>query len=184
VNYLLKVITRRKSHRRDLNLRPTGYRSRSRHANHSVTALPRMSFYKAFESLNQFFTSVMSAKNVYWSRESKKSKRCTCWTKWAALWRLYDRYSYCSESYLVNLGDVFATSSSVCWEYNEFCINCLPHACSDWSRVIYSAMASSLFLRQRALHAIFHDGFWKSDYDFLIVFLSNFLSTLHAWFPR
>jgi len=33
---------------------------------------------------------------------------------------------------------------------------------------------SSWFIHQGALHAIFHDGFWKSDHDFLIVIHSNF----------
>jgi len=42
-------------------------------------------------------------------------------------------------------------------------------------------MMSSLFRRQWALHAFFHDGFWKSDYDFLIVILSNFVSPLHGF---
>jgi len=35
-------------------------------------------------------------------------------------------------------------------------------------------MTSSWFGRQEALHANFHDGFWKSDRNCLIVFHSNF----------
>jgi len=35
-------------------------------------------------------------------------------------------------------------------------------------------MTSSWFLRQGALHAIFHDGFWKSDHDFILVVNGNF----------
>jgi len=31
------------------------------------------------------------------------------------------------------------------------------------------------------LHAIFHDGFWKCDYDFLIAFHSKFLSGMHGF---
>jgi len=42
-------------------------------------------------------------------------------------------------------------------------------------------MTSSWFLRQGALHAIYHDGFWKSDHDFLISFHSNFLVTMHGF---
>jgi len=30
-------------------------------------------------------------------------------------------------------------------------------------------------------HAILHDGFWKIDFDFLIVFHSNFLSSMHGF---
>jgi len=39
-------------------------------------------------------------------------------------------------------------------------------------------MTSSWFGSQGALHAIFHDGFWKSDHNFLIVFHSNFVSEM------
>jgi len=42
-------------------------------------------------------------------------------------------------------------------------------------------MTSSWFFRLGALHAILHDGFWKSDYDFLIAFRSNFLSAMHGF---
>jgi len=37
-------------------------------------------------------------------------------------------------------------------------------------------MTSSSVLRQEALHSHVHEGFWRSDHDFLIEFLSNFLS--------
>jgi len=40
---------------------------------------------------------------------------------------------------------------------------------------------SSWFLRQGALHAISHDGFWKSDHDFLIAFYSNFLTAMYGF---
>jgi len=36
-------------------------------------------------------------------------------------------------------------------------------------------MTSSWFIRKMALQAIFHDGFWKSDHDFLITLHINFL---------
>jgi len=42
-------------------------------------------------------------------------------------------------------------------------------------------MTSSWFLRQGALHAILHDGFWKSAYNFLIAFHNNFLSGMHGF---
>jgi len=43
-------------------------------------------------------------------------------------------------------------------------------------------MTSSWLRRQRALNAIFHDGFWKSDHvDFLIVIHINFLSEMHGF---
>jgi len=32
-----------------------------------------------------------------------------------------------------------------------------------------------------ALPAKFHDGFWKSDHDFLIAFHTNFLSRMHGF---
>jgi len=32
-----------------------------------------------------------------------------------------------------------------------------------------------------ALPANFHDGFWKSDHDFLIAFYTNFLSRMHGF---
>jgi len=40
---------------------------------------------------------------------------------------------------------------------------------------------SSWFLRHVSLYAILHDGFWKSDYDFLRVFPSNFLFGMHGF---
>jgi len=42
-------------------------------------------------------------------------------------------------------------------------------------------ITSSLFGRQRALHAIFHDGFRKSDHNFLLVFHNNILSGMHGF---
>jgi len=42
-------------------------------------------------------------------------------------------------------------------------------------------MTLSWFLRQGSLHAILHDGFCKSDHDFLIAFHSNFLSVMHGF---
>jgi len=42
-------------------------------------------------------------------------------------------------------------------------------------------ITSSWFRRQGANQAIFHDGFCKSDYDFLIVFHSNCLSEMHGF---
>jgi len=42
-------------------------------------------------------------------------------------------------------------------------------------------MRSSPVLRQGALHALIHEGFWKSDHDFLKVFHCNFLSGMHAF---
>jgi len=42
-------------------------------------------------------------------------------------------------------------------------------------------MTSSLFLRQGALSANFHDAFWKSDHYFLLVFHSNFLCGMRSF---
>jgi len=42
-------------------------------------------------------------------------------------------------------------------------------------------MTSLSVLRQGALQAIFHDVFWKTDHDFLIVIHSNFLSGMHGF---
>jgi len=42
-------------------------------------------------------------------------------------------------------------------------------------------MASSSVHRQGALHAIIHDGFWKSDDDLPIAFHSKFLSGMHGF---
>jgi len=44
-----------------------------------------------------------------------------------------------------------------------------------------SDITSSWFRRQGALQAIFHDGFRKSAYDFLIAFHSNFLYGMHGF---
>jgi len=45
-------------------------------------------------------------------------------------------------------------------------------------------MPSSWFGRQGALHAIFHDEFWKSDHNFLIMFHSNFFSGMHGFWDN
>jgi len=42
-------------------------------------------------------------------------------------------------------------------------------------------MTSSSVLRQGTLHAIFHDGFCKSDHDFPIAFHSKLLSGMHGF---
>jgi len=42
-----------------------------------------------------------------------------------------------------------------------------------------SNITSSSVLRQAALQAIFQDGYWKSEHDFLIVIHGNFLSGMH-----
>jgi len=42
-------------------------------------------------------------------------------------------------------------------------------------------MTSSSVLRLRALYVLCHDGFWKSDHDFLIAFHSNFSSEMHSF---
>jgi len=42
-------------------------------------------------------------------------------------------------------------------------------------------MTSSWFRHEGTLHAFFHDGFWKSDHDFLIVIHSNCLSAMHGF---
>jgi len=42
-------------------------------------------------------------------------------------------------------------------------------------------MTSSSVLRQGALHAIFYDGFWKSDHDFPIASHSKFVSEMHGF---
>jgi len=41
-------------------------------------------------------------------------------------------------------------------------------------------ITSSWFGRQGTLHAIFHDGFWKRDCDFIIVFHGNVFSGIHG----
>jgi len=45
-------------------------------------------------------------------------------------------------------------------------------------------MTSSGFLRQGARHDILHDGYWKSDLDFLIVIHSKFLSAMHGFWDN
>jgi len=42
-------------------------------------------------------------------------------------------------------------------------------------------MTSFTALRQEALPAIFHDGFWNRDHDCLIVIHSNHLSGIHGF---
>jgi len=48
------------------------------------------------------------------------------------------------------------------------------HGFRDNEVLLQADMTSSWFLRQGALHAIFHDGFWKSDHDFQLVVNVNF----------
>jgi len=45
-------------------------------------------------------------------------------------------------------------------------------------------MTSLWFLHHGAPHAILHDGFWKSDLDFLIAFYSYFLSVMHGFWDN
>jgi len=40
-------------------------------------------------------------------------------------------------------------------------------------------MTSLWLLRQWALRSIFHEGFWKTDQDFMIMIHSNFLAVMH-----
>jgi len=42
-------------------------------------------------------------------------------------------------------------------------------------------MTSSPVLRQGALHLHVHDGFWRSDHDFLIASRSNVLFGMHSF---
>jgi len=42
-------------------------------------------------------------------------------------------------------------------------------------------MTSSWFLRLGALQMIIHDGFWKSEHDFMIVIQTNFLFMMHGF---
>jgi len=49
---------------------------------------------------------------------------------------------------------------------------CKPDIMSRW------------FLRLGALPVNFHDGFWKSDHDFLIAFRTNFLSRMHGFWDN
>jgi len=60
-----------------------------------------------------------------------------------------------------------------------FCLGCMVSEITMF--YCKKDMTSSWFLRQGALHAIFLDGFWKSDYDFLIAFYSNLLSLMHGF---
>jgi len=55
------------------------------------------------------------------------------------------------------------------------------HGLRDNEVLLPKDMTSSSVLRQGALHAIFYDGFWKSDHDFQIVLHSNFLSAMHGF---
>jgi len=42
-------------------------------------------------------------------------------------------------------------------------------------------MTASSVPRQGAFHAMFHDGFWKSDHDFLIVIHGDCISAIHGF---
>jgi len=43
------------------------------------------------------------------------------------------------------------------------------HGFRDNDVLLQPDMTSSSVLRQAALHAIFHDGFWKSDHDVIVI---------------
>jgi len=45
-------------------------------------------------------------------------------------------------------------------------------------------MTSSWVIREGALHATLHDGFWKSEHDFLMAFHCNFLSGMHGFWEN
>jgi len=82
-------------------------------------------------------------------------------------------------------GDFFMTNSeratmtSSYWSIVTFYVLCMV---SEITRFYCKLdMTSWWFLRQGTPQAIFHDGFWKSDNDFLIAFRSNFLSGMHGF---
>jgi len=47
--------------------------------------------------------------------------------------------------------------------------------------VLLQAGYDVIMISPMALQAIFHDGYWKSEHDFLIVINSNFLSAMHGF---
>jgi len=63
--------------------------------------------------------------------------------------------------------------------HNTFYLRCLVPVITRF--YCKPDMTSSWFSRQGAFQATFHDGFRKSDHDFLIAFHSKFLSGMHGF---
>jgi len=79
----------------------------------------------------------------------------------------------CTHFFMTN--PVKGTTSSRLRSIVTFYLECMV---SEKTRFYYKPdMMSSWFRRQRALQAIFHGGFWKSEQDILIAVHSNF----HLW---
>jgi len=57
----------------------------------------------------------------------------------------------------------------------------LKHGFRDNEVSLQAGYDVIVILRKGALQAIFHDGFGKSDHDFLIAFYTNFLSRMHGF---
>jgi len=55
------------------------------------------------------------------------------------------------------------------------------HGFRDIKVLLQAGYDVIVILPPGAFQAIFHDGFWKSDHDFLIAFHSNFLSAMHGF---
>jgi len=55
------------------------------------------------------------------------------------------------------------------------------HGCRDNEVLLPTGYDVIVIFHQQALHAIIHDGFRKSDHDFLIAFSSNFLVAMHGF---
>jgi len=73
---------------------------------------------------------------------------------------LHDAFWKSDHDFLIVIDSNFVSGLHGFWDNKVFC---------------KPDMTSSLFLRQGALSANFHDGFWKSDNNFLIVLHSKFL---------
>jgi len=66
--------------------------------------------------------------------------------------------------------------------HNNFYLRCIV---SEIKMFHYQPdMTSSSVLRQGKLYALFHDGFWKSDHDFLIVIHNNFLFAMNGFWDN
>jgi len=77
--------------------------------------------------------------------------------------------------------DAFWRASMTCWLCSivTFYLWCMVSVITRF--YCKPDMMSLWFLRYGAFQAIFRDGFWKSDHDFLIALYTNFLSMMHGF---
>jgi len=91
-------------------------------------------------------------------------------------------------SWFLRQGSLHAILHESIWKsdhdvLNAFHINFLSgmHGLRDNEVLLQAGYDVTVILHQGVLYAIFRDGLWKSDDDFLIAFYSNFLSGMYGF---